>query len=417
MEKSLPPIPALYACYLLRSTIRHASLYVGSTPHPVRRLKQHNGLAKGGAARTSRDSLRPWEVTCLVTGFPSKIAALQFEWAWQNPDQTRHLAPSTRLAQAQPTIRFSPKTGRMRKRPTRPRLCLTERLANLHSLLRASSFSRWPLTVTFYADDVFKVWKKWTGQHLEHLPPSIQVAMDDPSSSSTSNSLVTDPPTLIDSPLTGIAALDVTYAPLKTHISKTTQLLETSDWLNCSICNTGIPASGAMTLVCPNETCNSLSHLNCLSSSFLQAENNPNAIVPTHGTCPTCNTNLHWVDLVKELTLRMRGDKIIQELFKVRRRAKKGENATIESTNAETLLPDHDESEDDDDEDDWHVLPESSDVSQPTSPIRTYTRPAKPSFHDSLAITEAGPAPTSFSAGHFDPVIEDSDWDDAEILS
>lgn len=78
-ELQVRPVPAYYACYLLRSTVRHASLYIGSTPNPVRRLAQHNGDAKGGAKRTSRDNLRPWEMVLLVEGFMSRVGALQFE--------------------------------------------------------------------------------------------------------------------------------------------------------------------------------------------------------------------------------------------------------------------------------------------------------------------------------------------------
>ncbi len=73
------PIPPLYTVYVLRSTVRRASLYIGSTPNPPRRLRQHNGEVGGGAAKTSRNTLRPWEIVGLVAGFLGMVAALKFD--------------------------------------------------------------------------------------------------------------------------------------------------------------------------------------------------------------------------------------------------------------------------------------------------------------------------------------------------
>lgn len=70
-------IPPFYACYLLKSTSTKLNnkTYIGSTPDPPRRIRQHNGLILGGAFKTKFG--RPWEMELIVFGFPTKLQALQ----------------------------------------------------------------------------------------------------------------------------------------------------------------------------------------------------------------------------------------------------------------------------------------------------------------------------------------------------
>ncbi|KAH9258668.1 hypothetical protein BASA81_003170 [Batrachochytrium salamandrivorans] len=79
-----------FSVYLLTPRTTEGFLcksYVGFTTNLSRRLRQHNREIKGGAKKTSRHE--DWEFVCHVTGFPSQTAALQFEWMWQHPLQSK----------------------------------------------------------------------------------------------------------------------------------------------------------------------------------------------------------------------------------------------------------------------------------------------------------------------------------------
>jgi predicted GIY-YIG superfamily endonuclease len=67
-----------YICYCLRSTVARARTYFGTTHDLVHRLRQHNGIIKGGAVATKTS--RPWRIGAVVHGFSDRSAALRYEW-------------------------------------------------------------------------------------------------------------------------------------------------------------------------------------------------------------------------------------------------------------------------------------------------------------------------------------------------
>ena len=138
-------IPPLYGVYLLRSLTKKNSFYIGSTPDPYRRLRQHNGeLTRGGAYRTRRNGYRPWRMVLFVHGFPSNVSALQFEHAWQHSYQTRHIPVSKRRHSG--------------KRNTGSGTTADEKLANCRLLLCSKSFRRLGIKVAIFDKEIYQLW-------------------------------------------------------------------------------------------------------------------------------------------------------------------------------------------------------------------------------------------------------------------
>ncbi|KAI1811064.1 GIY-YIG catalytic domain-containing protein [Poronia punctata] len=297
------PIPALYTVYILRSTVQHASLYIGSTPNPPRRLKQHNGEAKGGAARTARSTLRPWEMVGLVSGFPGMVAALKFEWALNNPHVSLHIPTSSRITIATQTKRNG--------HPRRPRHSVKSILSNLHLLLRVPSFERWPLKLHFFVPEVHKAWIKCCEDATDPIRGTIPIHTDFGPVEAAS-----EPP----EPW-GIHALPTDYKPMKSYVEKTNSLYVFEREGDCVICGEHQKPGGGLYATCSNTGCESTAHISCWSRHLL-GSNIEEHIIPVSGRCPKCKGDITWGDLMKEVSLRLRGQKEVGKLLKKPRNRK-----------------------------------------------------------------------------------------------
>ena len=212
----------------------------------------------------------------------------------------------------------------------------------------------------------------------------------------------------------GFTALDVDYVKLKEHVEKSLLLTIDTDQL-CAVCSKEVVGPASTALICPQKKCDAISHLVCLAELF-RIGTEADSVLPRSGKCPSCQKKIQWIDLVKNLSLRTRGAKELGKLFR-KPRAHKGKIAKREvsipislssmerkgtlMTQAEEIISF--DGTDDELPEDWLELSDDS-----VSVGSTESRMSSP---EALRPTRA-----SATANYLGTVIEDSDWDHAEIL-
>lgn len=127
----------------------------------------------------------------------------------------------------------------------------------------------------------------------------------------------------VSGPKWGVHALPLDHSPIGQYLEKGHEMMAFERQGNCVVCRQDLETNKGLYAICTSSDCEGAGHLDCWSRHFLQqsgGEENA-AILPMEGKCPTCKATVKWGDMMRELTLRMRGQKEVDKILKKRRKA------------------------------------------------------------------------------------------------
>lgn len=166
----------------------------------------------------------------------------QFEWAWQHPHISRRLKHMPVKKSGQRVFKY----------------CLIV----LSEMLKVGPWCRLPLTVRWLDHEFFEEYFKYVSAPI-HMPMCYGKVISKKIDKASSNRVVNEMETLDKS--------------LKF----------------CSICGSCLEGKELVSCIKPN--CSLTAHVICLANIFSK-----DMILPVEGTCPVCNTNILWGDLIRK---------------------------------------------------------------------------------------------------------------------
>jgi structure-specific endonuclease subunit SLX1 len=271
----------------------------------------------------------------------------------------------------------------------------------------------------FLSKGVYSIWKGLSDRVDGLLPDTIGVNLD----TTRCHDIGMNP-----SPWTnGVAHVNVGYHDMKEHLEKAMFLLDDSENLLCGVCGEELVLQDDLIAVCPQTDCRCATHMVCLSSRFLNGEGSSNQLVPTSGTCPACKSTVTWSSLMKELSVRLRGEKETQDIFKTKRkrRLKAGNTSAdpADSPGDQQKHPDRSVSATDSvnsaqaDED--HVMSPEDNIYNGYDDDELHLDEnwiETVDLGSDSDLADHSEAEAERKQSRVEIVIEDSDWDDAEIV-